>query len=477
MGAGYSQIITCDDGLSYGLNTTDLTAKIIKSPKAKGDIFISRSIFYDSNEYIIVGIDQESFHLNMDIHTVEFSEDSNISLIDKEAFSGSSIKSISFPISVKQICENSFSNCTRLKSVYIPHDSKLSKIEKRAFSNSGIESITIPSHLKQICEFSFSNCKELKTVFFPENSELQSIDKYAFYQSSIEKFSFPANLKEIGAFSFSNCKELKTVFFPENSELHSIDKFAFVLSSVESLTLPQKVENLADGWCCMTPNLHSIMISPNNRLLALQDDERKMLFGKSKSSLDVYDVLILACHDFRRAVIPSLIRTISSYAFSGSRRLKTVEFSEGSELTTIRQCAFFDSAIETIFIPYHVKEICESSFSNCANLNRVEFADNSELAFIGREAFSETSIYSFKFPPLVRKIEKRALANCKKLTNVEFLGDNLTVDASLFENCERLVLVSFPNSTNIKVNTADLDLVSGEMSLFVSPNTILKTGF
>lgn len=78
-------------------------AKIIKFPKAKGDIFISRSIFYDSNEYIIVGIDQKSFHLNNDIHTVEFSEDSNISLIDKEAFSGSSIKSISFPISVKQI--------------------------------------------------------------------------------------------------------------------------------------------------------------------------------------------------------------------------------------------------------------------------------------------------------------------------------------------------------------------------------------
>ncbi|KAK8838520.1 hypothetical protein M9Y10_033148 [Tritrichomonas musculus] len=157
----------------------------------------------------------------------------------------------------------------------------------------------------------------------------------------------------------------KNRFFPENSELHSIDKFAFVLSSVESFTLPQKVENLADGWCFMTPNLHSIMISPNNRLLALQDDERKMLFGKSKSSLDV---LILACHDFRRAVIPSL-------------------------------------------------------------------------------------------------------------TNVEFLGDNLTVDVSLFENCERLVLVSFPNSTNIKVNRADLDLASGEMSLFVSPNTILKTGF
>lgn len=46
--------------LSYELNLNDLTAKVLQNKEVSGDIFIPKSINYNSNEYIITELSEKA---------------------------------------------------------------------------------------------------------------------------------------------------------------------------------------------------------------------------------------------------------------------------------------------------------------------------------------------------------------------------------------------------------------------------------
>lgn len=61
------ECITNESNLSFEINTADLTAKVIHSPHAKGDIFIPSTVKYEMQEYKIIGIKEDSFKKNKNI--------------------------------------------------------------------------------------------------------------------------------------------------------------------------------------------------------------------------------------------------------------------------------------------------------------------------------------------------------------------------------------------------------------------------
>ena len=216
------------------------------------------------------------------LKSVDFGVNSELKIIDKNAFNMSSIESIFIPESVVVLVEGWCNNTGNLFNVviderneffkYIDDSLIIGKSNKNnenydilCFARRDIEQVIIPSYIKRISSYAFDCCKRLKNIEFSENSELETIGEYSFCNSAIENISIPSSLKRIERNAFENCKELIQISFSENSELRSIGEYALTNSSIKDINIPSKVELLKEGWCCNTPNLINVILSPKNK--------------------------------------------------------------------------------------------------------------------------------------------------------------------------------------------------------------------
>ena len=76
--------------------------------------------------------------------------------LGEKAFSGSAIRSIRLPPTLKRIETEMFSWCENLKSVEIPSGVKY--VGKNFFKNSQREEITLPGTLREIDKDAFKDC-------------------------------------------------------------------------------------------------------------------------------------------------------------------------------------------------------------------------------------------------------------------------------------------------------------------------------
>ena len=395
-------IVTEESGLSYELNNRDFTAKIVSSPNACDDIFIPRSIFHQTYEYIITEINEVSFKHNNKINTIVFSDDSELLIIYKEAFS----------------------NCT-------------------------FKSITIPKHVKIIGEGSFYECQNLKTVNFSPDSQLISIEKDTFLYSAIEEITIPKSVTIIKEGAFKECYNLKKVDFQSNSELVSIEKDAFCNSSLESISIPSNVKELKEGWSHCISQLVHITISSENKNFTYFN--KKIIIGKNKkeNENDDYDVLYFARRDIESIIIPSSIKYINPFSFSDCCNLQKVKFLNDSKLFEIGYEAFCFSSIKKFCIPSSVRQIGDLAFNGCKNLKKIEFNKKSELISIGKFAFSDSSIEKVSIPSHTLRIEEKAFFQCCDLKKVEFSEDSklTSIGEYVFSN-SAIENISIPKNVN-----------------------------
>ncbi|KAK8837389.1 hypothetical protein M9Y10_036822 [Tritrichomonas musculus] len=101
-------------------------------------------------------------------------------LCDILHFARRDIEEAVIPYYVQRIAPSAFANCIRLKRVVFPEDSQISVIDKEAFYFSSIESIYIPKTVTKVCESAFSSCRKLKRVEIPKDFDLQRISNGAF---------------------------------------------------------------------------------------------------------------------------------------------------------------------------------------------------------------------------------------------------------------------------------------------------------
>ena len=85
-------------GLNAVLSKPDLTAKIVRSPDASGDVFIPRTIKHKFKQYVITRIDDEAFYQNSKIESLSFAHDSELVSIGKEVFYDSSLRRLSIRV-------------------------------------------------------------------------------------------------------------------------------------------------------------------------------------------------------------------------------------------------------------------------------------------------------------------------------------------------------------------------------------------
>lgn len=383
-------------GLSFQLDKSTLTAKIIGSSNNDGDIIIPRSITDGSYEYIIKSISQDSFKNNKIIKSIQFQEDSQLQIIEKNAFFRSSIESLSIPATVEELQSGWCSHTWNLTTIILTKNNK---------------------------NFSYLD-KERKIIVGKTATSSEKYDIIQFACRDVLNVVIPSSIKLIDSFSFAECRNLSKIEFTENSELLTIGEEAFARSSISSISIPPKLIELGDGWCGYTHFLNEVSISKKNKKFSFLDKEHQVIVTKSKPKKKNCDILVFACRNIPRIIIPSTIKHIRSFAFCGCRYLDSIEFFKDSKLRTIGREAFSCSLIERMTIPCHVKHILERTFYGCDNLYSIEFSGDSELISISKQAFSNSSIESISIPSNVEELEDGWCGGTQKLTKVAISKKN-----------------------------------------------------
>lgn len=406
----------------------------------------------------------------------------NITQIASYAFSETQIDSIFIPKNVKQISEGCFYHCYSLDFIEFALDSELEVIEKDAFYYIPIERISIPVKVKKLedgwCKMVsdlievtinpdnlyFKNyeeneklivgksdlnsneydvlvfaCRYIEDATIPPNIKI--IASYAFSQTQIESIFIPLHVKKICKGAFFDCKNLRNVAISKTSELQFIGKNAFYSAYVESLMIPSTFSEFEKGWNNYF-SVRQMIINPDNLYFKNCEENRNLIIRKSDANNNDYDILVFASRNikcisipryikqigsfslsyssFRKILIPSQVTHICEHAFDNCTHLRHVEFTKDSKLEIIEQYSFYNSGIENISIPFYVKKIGKSAFNGCEKLKKVEIQQNSKLQIIEENAFEESSITCIYIPSHVVSIGIEAFSSCHKLQIVEF---------------------------------------------------------
>lgn len=138
---------------------------------------------------------------------------------------------------VTEIEDNSFSNCTSLKSILMPDSvtkigrmaffscqsllqvvlsDSLTEIEELAFMDcQSLQSVTIPKSVSAIRYSTFSHCTAINSVTIPEG--VAYIDANAFAScKNLTSITIPRSVIKLGDNAFNNCSNLKNVQFNSN---------------------------------------------------------------------------------------------------------------------------------------------------------------------------------------------------------------------------------------------------------------------
>ncbi|KAK8839009.1 hypothetical protein M9Y10_032473 [Tritrichomonas musculus] len=205
------------DGLLFLIDLEKQEANELKDRSSRSDILIPRSVYYKSHEYMITSVSEKAFAKSSQLKSIQFSSDSELRLIEKDAFMLSSIQSLTIPSSLFELNTNRCKATINLTEIKImPNNQRFKLLDNKCIiAKSTPESENydilvfacrdIESFIKHIAPSAFYYCRKSKQILIPNDSELQTIGDYAFQFSSIERLTIPPTVIEISEEAFSNC--------------------------------------------------------------------------------------------------------------------------------------------------------------------------------------------------------------------------------------------------------------------------------
>ncbi len=362
--------------------------------------------------------------------------------------SNNSIKSV--VITVGNVSDYAFFDCTSLRSVTFASGYSGEIIGREAFVATMIQHITIPASITVIKNGAFSNFQGkgcLKTVDFEDNSNLTTIEADAFERcSDLVLFTLPAKVTSIGTNAFYGCTSLKEVINLSSLDIQvgsddygQIAKHAtVVLSSREDATLPDE-----NGYIFMTVN-------GVNYLMFYTGTQTQLTLPESYNG-EQYEIANNAFknNEITSVVIPKNVTAIGDGAFGNCSLLKTVTFEADSALLTIGVSAFQNCAISAITIPKNVTAIGNRAFEKCSLLKTVTFEEDIKLETLGGDAFySCTALLSITLPKSLKNIGGTAFWRCSALETITIEEGSMlqTIGGSAFRDCYALKTINIPDS-------------------------------
>ena len=106
----------------------------------------------------------------------------------------SDIEKVFIPNTVRELENNAFSYCRKLREIIFESGSQLEKIGKECFFNCGLEEVTVPKSVCSIGRSAFHYCSNLRSLTFEEGSQLARVGCYIVDGTRVDlkKVKFPS---------------------------------------------------------------------------------------------------------------------------------------------------------------------------------------------------------------------------------------------------------------------------------------------
>ena len=203
---------------------------------------------------------------------VEIPTNSELKIIENNAFDSSSIESIEIPTSVVELKKEWCSNTLNLNKFNVmPNNEHYSNIDNDfivgksdlnsniydilVFARRNIIKAKIPPFIKVIRSHAFEHCEKLKYIEIKNDSELHIINENAFAYATLKRINLPNNLTRISDNAFFQCSKLNFV--------QTIGKNAFYNSPIRNLFLPHNITQIGENTFYLCDSLQIIGIDEN----------------------------------------------------------------------------------------------------------------------------------------------------------------------------------------------------------------------
>lgn len=338
-----------------------------------------------------------------------------------------SLESFAIPSGVKSIPDCLFYDCSKLNSVTIHN--QVASIGSSAFLGCSIlKTLSIPDSVQTIGYYAFGGCNELETINIPDG--VTKIPSNAFSSCyALKKLDIPQSVTEIGSGAFNGCESLGkdsngTIAIPANVTAIGSEAFRGC-SALTSLALPQTVTSIGHTAFQGCSNLETINIPS----------------GVKSIEHDTFR----GCEKLKDVTIPADVTSIGEYAFEACKTFKNIKIPEG--VTTIGASAFEDcTKLETVVIPSTATNIYGSAFENCSQLKSLVFPIGTKQIW-GSVLSGCKNLESVTIPEGVTEIGVNAFHGCsQKLNSVKLPSTLQTIGFQAFYDCDQLSEITIPKS-------------------------------
>ncbi|MCH5189312.1 MAG: leucine-rich repeat protein [Oscillospiraceae bacterium] len=337
--------------------------------------------------------------------------------------------------------------------------------------------ITLPKTIKKIgfLAFGFSMISE---VNINELENLEYIGAYAFAPSNLTgDIVLPESVTYVGASAFTATK-ITSLHLGRNVNIPQLES-----SDTAMYYLLKDMSNLPPSWLKIAKPVIKTTDAEKSIALACSDltkitvDIRNpyytslngVLYSKDLTKLYAYpsgktgsifvmpvtvDAFYNAFGEFYISPIKTNFMTIDIFDgqfsvvddFESLRcesNLKTVVISD--RVSEIVDIAFYNTGIESVFIPKSVTTIGKKAFWHCTNLTTVGFDRNSSFKTLPKECFKDcTSLKNITFGR-IEFLDSLVFNNCSALERID-LTNVLSIDSTAFDGCTNLTDIVYQNT-------------------------------
>lgn len=377
--------------------------------------------------------------------------------ISNFAFAGSNIEKVFITDTVKKIPEDTFYSCENLKEItvadgnenYMSVDGNLYTKDGTTLiqyaPNSPKKAFSVPEGVTKICFHALMNAEldELKT---PEGINFTTFGSHFPACPSLKKIII-SNTAQIDAYTLLNLTKLKEIVVAEENENYtSIDGNLYTkdgktliqyASSKEdkSFVIPNGVTSIHSN-AFKNPYLDSITIPKS-----LTDIKEKAF-----SYIELESFYVDESNPGYKTVDGSLFTKDGKTLIKCACKKITNTFIIPCGVTEIGDCAFANSTVESITIPYGVTRIRAFAFDSCERLKSITLPDT--LTDIDFGAFNNcSSLTSVTIPNSVIKLEA-AFKDCTALESITIPKSVKEIYYNTFYGCQNLTAVYFMGTTD-----------------------------
>jgi hypothetical protein len=326
----------------------------------------------------------------------------NLVSIGGFAFDTSGLKELDMPDGVTELGDGVFSGCEQLERVHLSR--QLTAIPQLTFAGCQcLEDVNIPHRITSIGKEAFYNCQKLKKIVLQEG--VTHIGTNAFLSSGLEQISLPRSLQFIASESF-RYTPLRSIAIPDG--VIEIGEAAFAnCDSLQNATLSEGLLYLKKSAFSECSLLEDVALPTTLRVLGewvFSGNKQKRSYTQPTLINSVPNHICSGCDSLASVTLHERVTTVGECAFENCYKLTGISLPQG--LQTIGSSAFAECKLAEVNIPSSVRLIDSYAFSGGA-YHSVVLPEGVES--VGDRAFYSDSLRHVDFPSTIAVLGDYAL--------------------------------------------------------------------